>query len=227
MNVPLLLFATSSLQHLPQREGAAVSRQPVSLQAFPAQVSSGSPLCAQSDNSSSKELVCLFFILLRGWGRALLPILPSWDTGWKIPFLFSCRQAPRHMPWAALASPCPASPLHQQKHHIQAQAGAMLWLNTKGRGGGRLLRDDVGSHKTGCGSTYAAFRLPHFTFSSRSEMWGPVNIGACGRAKAQVSFMVEVGAFLKGINCPKRPFNISLPVDLFPQYPPQTDYIHP
>lgn len=51
------------------------------------------------------------------------------------------------MPWAALASPCPASPLHQQKHHIQAQAGAMLWLNTKGRGGGRLLRDDVGSHK--------------------------------------------------------------------------------
>lgn len=36
------------------------------------------------------------------------------------------------MPWAALDGPWPGNPLHQQKHHIQAPAGAMLWLNTKG-----------------------------------------------------------------------------------------------
>lgn len=36
------------------------------------------------------------------------------------------------MPWAALDCPCPTSPLHQQKHHVQAQAGAALRLKTKG-----------------------------------------------------------------------------------------------
>ena len=112
--------------------GAAISRQPVSVQEFLAQVSSGSSLCAQPDSSSSEKIICLFFSFLRGRGSSLLRILLSWDTAWKIPLLFSCRQGPWHMPWSALDHPWPTSPLHQQKCHVQALVGARLWLNTKG-----------------------------------------------------------------------------------------------
>ena len=82
------------------------------------------------------------------------------------------------MPWAALDHPCPASPLHQQKHHIQASAGATLWLNTK--------REE---EEEGCLGTMLvppkrdrlAMDQLMLLLAAESEVLKLVNVGAGGR----------------------------------------------
>lgn len=83
------------------------------------------------------------------------------------------------MPWAGLDGPCPASPLHQQKHHIQAPAEAMLGLNAKGE------------EEEGClGATLVPPKRNKLSMdqlmlllASEREALKPVNIGAGGRQK--------------------------------------------
>lgn len=61
--------------------------------------------------------------------------------------------------------------------------------------------------------------------AAEGEVLKPIKCRSWWEGKAQGSFMMEVDAFLKEMSCPKRPFNVSLPVDLFLQYLPQTDYM--
>lgn len=96
----------------------------------------------------------LFVFSFSFWGAGAAPCSSSFPPETQAEkFLFGCRQGPWHMPWAALDGPCPASPLHPQKHHIQhpstSRSNAAAERQGRGGGGGGLFRNDVSSPQKG------------------------------------------------------------------------------